>query len=272
MPKPISRYDLSRTEISSRSVTILGQNYGSAIIYFTPKIGEKNVDIKSLSCEFVQIIDRGEWGKEEVRFSVEASSSTNRKYRQFYFENDGDSYELKFLPTQGLKLALIEVYFDPDSINNMPTNNPSQVDPSALAAAFSTALANNAQIQADATANAINQSGKGRRTTSSLVQALPWSGNFTNHKIVLANINRLQSRLFHTGKNGTAISNSRVSAIIGSTTNKTNLTPDTYLITDGEFVSNQDEDTLEIYAWVDANKSPVTLSLSEYFPLETATL
>jgi hypothetical protein len=103
-----------------------------AIIYFTPKIGEKNIDLTFLTCEFVQIIDRGEWGKEEVSYSVEASSASNRKYREFYFETDCDSYELKFMPPVGLKLGIIEIYFDPTPIYSRSSNpgfdNPRPVD------------------------------------------------------------------------------------------------------------------------------------------------
>jgi hypothetical protein len=117
MPKSMSSYEFCEAQISKRPVRISGKHYGMAIIFFTPKIGERNINISSLTCEFLQVIDRGEWGKEEVSYSVEASSSSNRKYREFYFETDCDAYELKFLPPEGLKLGLIQIYFDPSPID-----------------------------------------------------------------------------------------------------------------------------------------------------------
>jgi hypothetical protein len=105
-------------------VKISGKHYGMAIIFFTPKIGERNIDLSSLTCEFLQIIDRGEWGKEEVSYTLEASISSNRKYREFYFETDCESYELKFLPPQGLKLGIIQIYFDPTPISRSDFSNP----------------------------------------------------------------------------------------------------------------------------------------------------
>ncbi len=112
----MSSYESCVSQISSRPVKISGKHYGMAIIFFTPKIGERNIDLSSLVCEFLQIIDRGEWGKEEVSYSLEASTSSNRKYREFYFETDCDSSELKFLPPAGLKMGIIEIFFDPTPI------------------------------------------------------------------------------------------------------------------------------------------------------------
>lgn len=148
----------------------------------------------------------------------------------------------------------------------MPANNPVSINTSDLTAAFTQALTSTAASQAAATATAINNSNKTGVVTATTVQVLPWSGNAANHSILVANASRLQSHLNHTGKNGTANSTSRVYLAVGTSTNKDNNKFDYYLDSLGDFTSSNEEDTLQIFAWVDVGKSQVTLAINELLP------
>ena len=274
MPKPLSSYKLCETQISSRPVTISGGTYSNAVIFFTPKIGDKNIDITTLNCEFIQIIDRGEWGKEEVTDSLVASSTSNRKYREFYFDTDCDSYELKFIPPVGLKLGIIQVYFDIELINfnnsEMPTthnqiNDPNALTNALLAAAPQLAAQIGAQVGTTTTQALANQAAQenGRRSTNAIVDVKPWSGDINNHKIVGSNFTRLQVHLIHLEANQ---ANSRAYLFAGIPDGRDNTKYDHYLDRSDDFITTEVEDQLPIYAWVPANKPLIQMSVSELFP------
>jgi hypothetical protein len=210
MLKSPSQYINCETSISSRPVRVSGETYGSAVIFFTPKIGDRNIDITALTCEFVQIIDRGEWGKEEVSYSVAASSSSNRKYHEFSFENECDSYELKFIPPSGLKLGIIEVFFDPDTIYTNSSskmgdfNNPLNVttDLSPVVAAITASSA------AEVAATQAQTAAATRQVVSeidSTYTATVWSNTPVNHIAVQPDRTRMGGSFYNTGTKPLAI-------------------------------------------------------------------
>jgi hypothetical protein len=272
-----SEYESTRIELSSRVAKVENLYFDSAIIFFTPKVANKGVDLASLQCTIVQITDRGAWGKEEETFTVDASSFNNRKYRLFDLTTDAE-YSLKILPPPELRMGILEIYFDPNqsniqssgNFNYMPSNNPVSFNPSDLTTAFSAALAGNALNQAQATAAAINNSQKTGFNSSSIATAKPWTGNIADHKIFDAKPSRLETHVMHTGKNGTANSNSTVFMVVGDTAGKDNNKFDHILTPLGDWTSSNEEDVLPVYAWVEPNKTPVTLSNYEVLPPATA--
>jgi hypothetical protein len=152
----------------------------------------------------------------------------------------------------------------------MPSNNPVNINTGDLTTAFSAALAGNALNQAQATAAAINNSTKTGFSSSSIATAKPWSGDILNHKILDAKPSRLESHVMHTGKNGTVTSNSTVFLVVGDTAGKDLNKFDHILTSLGDWTSTNEEDILPVYAWVEANKTPVTLSNYEISPPVTA--
>ena len=123
MLRPPTEYESTRVELSNRVAKVENLFFDSAIIFFTPKVANKGVDLASLQCTIVQITDRGEWGKEEEEFTVDASSISNRKYRLFDLNTDAE-YSLKILPPPELRMGILEIYFDPtQSINYMGVSN-----------------------------------------------------------------------------------------------------------------------------------------------------
>jgi hypothetical protein len=122
------------TQAFERSITHLAKIdnlfFDSAIIFFVPKVADKGVDLANLQCTIVQITDRGEWGKEEETFTVDASSFDNRKYRSFDLNTDAE-YSLKIIPPPELRMGILEIYFDPTistqsnmAVVNNPSDNP----------------------------------------------------------------------------------------------------------------------------------------------------
>ena len=138
MLRPPSDYKLTKVDLTSHPTKINNLLFDTAVILFVPKVANKGVDLTTLVCEIVQIIDRGEWGKEEVSFTVDASSFSNRKRREFDLTADAE-YSLKILPPPELRMGILEIYFDPDSLSTnhqdsimSTTSNPIIVDTSAI--------------------------------------------------------------------------------------------------------------------------------------------
>jgi hypothetical protein len=151
----------------------------------------------------------------------------------------------------------------------MPSNNPVNINTGDLTTAFSAALASNTATQAQATAAAINNSTKTGNTIPSNATAKPWTGNILDHKIIDPKALRLETHLMHTGKNGSANSNSTVFLVVGDPTGKDINKFDHILTPLGDWTSSNEEDVLPVYAWVEPNKTPVTLSNYEVMPLTT---
>jgi hypothetical protein len=152
MLRPPSDYKLTKVDLTSHPTKINNLLFDTAIILFIPKVANKGVDLTTLVCEIVQIIDRGEWGKEEVSFTVDASSFSNRKRREFDLTADAE-YSLKIVPPPELRMGILEIYFDPDSLftNHQDsimsnTSNPIIVDTSAITNAIAAGSA--AQVAA----------------------------------------------------------------------------------------------------------------------------
>ena len=176
-----SEYESTRVELSNRVAKINNLFFDRAIIFFTPKVAAKGVDIANLQCTIVQITDRGEWGKEEETFTVDASSFSNRKYREFDLFTDAE-YSLKIIPPPELRMGFLEIYFDPN-INLPPmatVNNPSSniVDMSPVTAAIAASSA--AQVAATQAAQAATTR-KVITLTESTYTTTAWSGTPTGH-------------------------------------------------------------------------------------------
>jgi hypothetical protein len=269
MPKSMSSYESCETQISNRPVRISGKHYGMAIIFFTPKIGERNTNISSLTCEFLQVIDRGEWGKEEVSYSVEASSSSNRKYREFYFETDCDSYELKFIPPTGLKLGLLEIYFDPDystSSAMSPSNNPftseQSITPADIAAGMVAAapqLAAAIGVENRAAMAAQFNQETASNTNELLVTVKAWSGNAANHIVLPANPARLGIRSSSAGTNTVYIN-------VGNPAGVQFNSYDDTIIKGGSWYALETERALPLVMYLAAGKPDQQVSITELLP------
>jgi hypothetical protein len=263
--RSIDDYIHTRIQLGRSAAYTADVNFHSAIIFFTPKIVDKGIDPNGLSCEMVQVIDRGDWGKEDVESNIEASSLSNRKFREFYLKAECESYTLKFIPPLGLKLGLIDIYFDQD-FDNMPSSNPSSVNSADITAGVAAALAQNNEQAAAANAAANNRAVR-TRPKSLTALAKPWTGDIQNHLLLAENADRLQVDLMHTGRNATTISNSRVKLVIGDTTDKNDNAYDDFVERDGHWHSAEENDTSAIYGWVEANKAPVIVSFSLRLPL-----
>jgi hypothetical protein len=273
MLKSPFQYINCETSISSRPVRVSGETYGSAVIFFTPKIGDRNIDLTTLTCEFVQIVDRGEWGKEEVSYSVEASSSSNRKYREFSFENDCDSYELKFIPPPGLKLGIIEVFFDPDTIYTnsstmSPSNNP--YVPQSLTAADITAgmvaaapqIATAVGVESRAAMAAQFDKETAKNTNEILVTVKAWSGNVANHIVLPASTTRLGVKSSNQGNNNIYIN-------AGTPSSPAALQFGNYddiMNKGGTWYALDSERLLPLVMYLDAGKPDQQVSITELLP------
>jgi WD40 repeat protein len=199
MLRPPSEYESTRVELSNRVAKVENLYFDSAIIFFTPKVANKGVDLASLQCTIVQITDRGEWGKEEETFTVDASSISNRKYRTFDLNTDAE-YSLKILPPPELRMGILEIYFDPNqSFSPMATiNNPSSdsIDLSAVTAAIAAGSA--AQVAAIQQAQAENNRVVGKVIDEDYT-AIAWSNDAQNHIAVQPDTGNLRLTFLNKG-------------------------------------------------------------------------
>jgi hypothetical protein len=271
-------YDRATINLGSRyPSSTAALNYDRAVIFFTPKIADRGIDLAGMECEMVQIVNRGEWGTEEINFTIPPSSPTNRRWREYYLTQDCIDFTLKFIPPVGLRMGIIELYLANNEFNpnNMPTSNPGDpVDVTALAnaignnvgAAISAQNPNLAAQMGEATAAALNRAQQ-TRSVPNVLTASPWSGDIKNHEIAPEDSKRLKIKLFHTGTtNGTNNSNSEVSIVVGDPSGKGNKIRDHYLAPKGNYESSDEEDISIVYAWVNANQNPALLSATEVFP------
>jgi hypothetical protein len=201
MLRPPSDYQLSKVQLSSHSTKIDNLLFETAIIFFVPKVANKGVDLTTLDCEIVQIIDRGEWGKEEVSFTVDASSFSNRKRREFDLTADAE-YSLKIVPPPELRMGILEIYFDPDSLSTnhqdsimSNTSNPIIVDTSAI----TNAIAAGSAAQVAATQAAIQAANKNvQRLVESDYAPVAWV-SAGKHIAVAVDANRMYTDIFNNG-------------------------------------------------------------------------
>ncbi len=212
---------------------------------------------------------------ESATFDIPPSNLKNKRVQLVNLDLQVPQRLMFRSPSVGVLNSVLEFYAytgEDEQVYNtyhtdyMPSNNPASISTSDLTAAFTQALTNTAASQAAATATAINNSNKAGVVTATTVNVLPWSGNAANHAILAASATRIQTHLSHTGKNGTATSNSRVYLAVGTSTNKDINKFDYYLDSLGDFTSSSEEDNLPIFAWVEAGKSQVTLAINELLP------
>jgi hypothetical protein len=278
MLRPPSEYESTRIELSNRVAKIDNLFFESAIIFFTPKVANKGVNIANLQCTIVQITDRGAWGTEEEQtFTVDPSSINNRKYREFNLTTDSE-YSLKIIPPPELRMGILEIYFDPTISNhqnfNLPimgVNNPqvSSSDPTALsnailAVAPQLAQAIGAQTGAALASQAAAIESKNSNTTTVMIKA--WTGDINNHKIIGQNNIRLGVHLMHPGKNLNPTNTTDVFVVDGSPTGRDNTRFDYVMSAGGDFTSDANRDTLPVYAWVAAGKPDTFITMTEYLP------
>jgi hypothetical protein len=277
MLRPPSDYELTKVNLSSQSAKIDDLYFDSAIIFFIPKVADKGVDLTNLQCTIVQIIDRGEWGKEEVSFTVEASSFSNRKRREFYLSADA-KYSLKIIPPSELRMGILEIYFDPtfnsfDNLPNMGVSNPSSTDPDAIAEALLAITPQLAQAIGAQTAGGVQQAlanqsanieSKNSETDQKKIQ--PWSGDINNHLVLDPNRDRLGVHIMHPGKKLNNQNTSEVFIVVGSADNRDQDRWDYLVLAQGEYNSEPERETLPVYAWVAANKPAAFVTVTEYLP------
>jgi hypothetical protein len=279
MLRPPSEYESTRIELSNRVAKVENLYFDSAIIFFTPKVANKGVDLTNLQCTIVQITDRGAWGKEEETFTVDASSFNNRKYRLFDLTTDAE-YSLKIIPPPELRMGILEIYFDPNQSNihlsTMGVNNPATTDPAALASALAAVIPQMAQAigtqsgaavqQALANQAAANES-KNSKTTPYTIK--PWSGEIKNHLIVQPNSVRMSVSASHPGK---LLSNSNTSTVyiaVGDPANRDNMKYEYAMAAGGTYISDPERDTLATYMWLQPGlptQPDATINVTEYFP------
>lgn len=199
MLKPPSEYEFTTISLSSRAAKIDNLFFDSAIIFFVPKVADKGVDLASLQCTIVQITDRGEWGKEEETFTVDASSFDNRKYRSFDLNTDAE-YSLKIIPPPELRMGILEIYFDPTistqsnmAIVNNPSSNP--IDFSAVTAAIAASSA--AEIAATQALQAA-ETRQVRKIVESTYNASTWTNAPANHVAIVPDPTRMGIVLLNT--------------------------------------------------------------------------
>jgi hypothetical protein len=280
MLRPPSEYQLSKIQLSSQVARINNLIFDSAIIFFVPKVADKKVDITNLQCTIVQITDRGEWGKEETSFTVDASSSTNRKHRVFDLTTDAE-YTLKIVPPPELRMGLLEIYFDPEHSNlpdiNLPimgVNNPSSTDPAALQAAIVAAIPQMAQAigvqsgaavqQALANQAVANESKNSRTLPPVVVKA--WSGDIRNHLILPSNPIRMGVSAAHPGKLISPQNTSDVYIAVGSPDNRDQTKFEYMMTAGGTYIVDPERDTLPTYMWLLPGKPDTTITVTEYLP------
>jgi hypothetical protein len=282
MLRPPSDYESTRIELSNRVAKVENLDFDSAIIFFTPKVADKGVNLANLQCTIVQITDRGAWGKEEETFTVDASSFSNRKYRLFDLTTDA-KYSLKITPPPELRLGILEIHFDPNQSNSyMGVSNPSQ--PSTDAAALQAAVAANIPAMAAAigaasgtavqTALANQQTAteaKNSITTNPVIKA--WTGDINNHKILGANPLRIGVNLSHPGQlltsgvAGVPVNNtSDVLVAVGATGRDGQDDFDYLMAKGGTFITDEGRVTLPIYAWLLNGRPNTTITMTEDLP------
>jgi hypothetical protein len=261
-------YEHHRVNLSSHIGKIANLTFDKAIIFFIPKVADKGINPESLSCTIVQVIDRGEWGKEEVSITVDASSLKNRKYREFDLNTDGYPYSLKILPVSGCRLAVLDFYFDPDfnSVNYpMPTNNPinfTGLTPADIAAgvlAASPQLAAQIAAETNNVLTAQEQQKTARSTKDHTFTITAWTGDANNHVILGDDKSRLGLKALNLGNN-------RVHIDLGDPSGKSFATRDEYIDKNGTFDASTVERTLPLIMYLDANKPSQDVSVTEFFP------
>jgi hypothetical protein len=279
MLRPPSDYQLTKVQLSSHSTKINNLFFDSAIIFFTPKVADKKVDISTLNCTIVQIIDRGEWGKEEVPFTVDASSFSNRKHREFDLTADAE-YSLKIIPPPELRMGILEVYFDPNhsnlsSINSssMGVTNPQSSDPAALQTALQAVIPQMAEAIGVQSGVAVQKAldntataAASRDSKTTLVELKPWSGSITNHQILPLSPLRQGVHLLHLGKGFNTANISDVFIAAGTQTGRTQTGYDYVMNAGGEFNNEPNREDLPLFAWVAVAKPIATVTMTEYLP------
>jgi hypothetical protein len=279
MLRPPSEYVLTKINLVSQPAKIDNLAYDRAIILFTPKVADKGLDLASLTCTIVQITDRGAWGKEEESFTVDASSPNNRKRREFDLTTDAE-YSLKIIPPPGLRMGILEIYFDPTIYDqsgiNLPimgTTNPISSDPAALTNALLAAAPQLAQqigtqsgvaVQQALANQASAEESRSSNTAPALIKA--WSGDINNHQIYPDNPRRLGTHLMHPGKNFAPTNISDVFIHVGSPAGVTKDTFDYVMNANGEFNSDPERETMPVYAWLAPGKPDTTITKTEYLP------
>jgi hypothetical protein len=200
MLKPPSEYVLTKINLVSQPAKIDNLAYDRAIILFTPKVADKGIDLASLTCTIVQITDRGEWGKEEESFTVDASSPNNRKRREFDMTTDAE-YSLKIIPPPGLRMGILEIYFDPTIYNeqvltmaqfNNPAPAPTDLSPLVNAIQAGSAAQIAAVEEAAATENR-----QIVRLEDDRYSPVPWSGSASEHVAIYPDPQRGSVSIFN---------------------------------------------------------------------------
>jgi hypothetical protein len=277
MLRPPSEYESTRVELSNRVAKVENLYFDSAIIFFTPKVADKGVNLANLQCTIVQITDRGAWGKEEETFTVEASSLSNRKYRTFDLTTDAE-YSLKIIPPPELRMGILEIHFDPNQSNSyMGVSNPStstaSTDPAALQAAVAANIpamaqaigaASGAAVQTALSNQASANEAKSSKTEPKTVKA--WTGNIDNHLILAGNPTRIGANLSHPGKGVSITNTSDVFVAVGKD-GRTGVTSYDYqMAQNGTFITDDGRDTLPIYAWLLTGRPDTQITITEDLP------
>jgi hypothetical protein len=282
MLRPPSDYVLSKVQLSSHSTKINDLLFDSAIIFFVPKVADKGVDLTHLVCTIVQIIDRGEWGKEEVLFTVDASSTTNRKHRVFDLTADAE-YSLKIIPPPELRMGLLEIYFDPDHSNlpsihlpNMGVSNPTGSSQADLQAAIVAAIPQMAQAIGTSSGAAVQQAlanqaaaAESKNSKTKAFTIKPWSGDIANHLIMPANLNRMGLSAAHPGKLLSTTNTSTVYIAVGDPANRDNMKFEYAMAAGGTYIVDSERDTLATYMWLQPGlplQPDATITVTEYLP------
>jgi hypothetical protein len=279
MLRPPSEYESTRIEISSRVAKVENLHFDSAIIFFTPKVADKGVNLANLQCTIVQITDRGAWGKEEETFTVDASSLSSRKYRLFDLTTDA-IYSLKIIPPPELRMGFLEIYFDPTQSNihlsQMGVSNPASTDPAALQAAIIGAIPQMAQAIGQQSGAAVQQAlanqviaaeSKNSKTKAYTIKA--WTGDINNHKILGTDLTRMGASAAHPGKLISPTNTSTVYIAIGDPAGRDNMKFEYAMAAGGTYIVDPERDTLATYMWLQPG-SPVqpdaTITVTEYLP------
>lgn len=264
MLRPPSDYVLATVSLSSRTAKVENLNYDSAIIFFTPKVADKRVDLASLQCTIVQITDRGEWGKEEESFTVEASSFENRKRRVFDLTTDAE-YSLKIIPPPELRMGILEIYFDPTM---SPSSNPS-VPQNLTAADITAGMVAAAPQLATAIGNASRDAmaaqftnTTAKNTNEILIKVKAWTGNVANHIVLAASTTRLGIKSSNQGNNTVYINSGTP-----STPNALQFgNYDDYMERKGTWYALENERLLPLIMYLDPGKPDQDVSITELLP------
>jgi hypothetical protein len=208
MLKPPSEYVLTKINLVSQLAKIDNLAYDRAIILFTPKVADKGLDLASLTCTIVQITDRGEWGKEEESFTVDASSPNNRKRREFDLTTDAE-YSLKIIPPPGLRMGILEIYFDP-TIYNEQALTMAQFNNPAPAPTDITPLVNAIQASTDAQINALQNVASApqkqpQRLVEDTYEVKKWDTKPRNHIAVEPEADRMGVSIYNPSTEGVAV-------------------------------------------------------------------